>query len=141
MSQNAFCKDFTKLYTFLVEAVYVPQESLEHDLILEVCKQCSQRLRIYLISDDDAGRTAAFEVFVFILICFTAGKCNDLSCYVCAEFLLAGAALDVDIGLHLVIAEAYKLQRNDISSLMQQLIEGMLSVGSGLTEDPDRSGN
>ena len=135
MSQNAFCKDFTKLYTLLVEAVYVPQESLEHDLILEVCKQCSQRLRIYLISDDDAGRTAAFKVFVFILICFTAGKCNDLSCYVCAEFLLAGAALDVDIGLHLVIAEAYKLQRNDISSLMQQLIERMLSVGTWLAEE------
>ena len=60
MSQNAFCKDFTKLDAFLVEAVYVPQESLEHDLILEVCKQCSQRLRIYLISDDDAGRTYFF---------------------------------------------------------------------------------
>ena len=37
--------------------------------------------------------------------------------------------------LHLVIAEAYKLQRNDISSLMQQLIERMLSVGTWLAEE------
>lgn len=77
------------------------------------------------------------EVFVFILICFTAGKCNDLSCYVCAEFLLAGAALDVDIGLHLVIAEAYKLQRNDISSLMQQLIRECCPLVPG---SPKRTG-
>ena len=135
MSQNAFCKDFTKLYALLVKAVYVPQESLEHDLILKVCKQCTQRLRIYLLSDDDAGRTAALKVFVLIFILFTAGKGNDLCSHVCAELLLAGAALDVDIGLHLVIAESYKLQRNDISSLMQQLIEGMLSIGTWLAEE------
>ena len=133
--KNTFCKDFTKLNAFLVKAVYIPQESLEHNFIFEVCKECAKACRIYLLADDDAGRTAAFEVFVFILICFTAGKCNDLSCYVCAEFLLAGAALDVDIGLHLVIAESYKLQRNDISSLMQQLIERMLSVGTWLAEE------
>ena len=35
------CKDFlrkhlTKLHTFLVEAVHVPQEALEHDLVFEV---------------------------------------------------------------------------------------------------------
>ena len=119
MSQNAFCKDFTKLYAFLVEAVYVPQESLEHDLILEVCKQCSQRLRIYLISDNDAGRTAAFEVFVFILICFTAGKCNNLSCHVSAELLLAGAVLNVNIYAKLAVLKADELKRDNVRSLME----------------------
>ena len=36
MSQNAFCKDLTKLYAFLVEAVQVPYEALEHDLVFKV---------------------------------------------------------------------------------------------------------
>ena len=41
-----FCKDFTKLYTLLVEAVQVPDEALEHDLVLKVCKKCTQRLQV-----------------------------------------------------------------------------------------------
>ena len=45
MCKYAFCKDFTELNTFLIEAVYIPQESLEHDLVLEVSKQCSERCR------------------------------------------------------------------------------------------------
>ena len=43
MCKYAFCKDFTELNTFLIEAVYIPQESLEHDFVLEVSKQCSER--------------------------------------------------------------------------------------------------
>ena len=135
MGQYAFCQNLTQLYAFLIEAVYIPCKALEHNLIFKMCKQCTQSLRGQPVADDNAGRTSAFEILIAVIICLTAGKCNDLSCYVCAEFLLAGAALDVDIGLHLVIAEAYKLQRNDISSLMQQLIEGMLSVGTWLAEE------
>ena len=37
--ENAFSKDFAELYAFLVEAVQIPEESLEHDLVLEVCEQ------------------------------------------------------------------------------------------------------
>ena len=34
--EDAFCEHFTKLNTLLVEAVKVPEEALEHDLILEM---------------------------------------------------------------------------------------------------------
>ena len=36
VGQYAFCQYFTELYTFLVEAVYVPYEALEHDFVFEV---------------------------------------------------------------------------------------------------------
>ena len=49
-----FCKYFTKLYTFLVKAVHIPYKSLEHNFILKVCKKCTERSRIYLLSDNDA---------------------------------------------------------------------------------------
>ena len=54
VSKYTFCKDFTKLYAFLVKAVYVPQESLEHNFVLEVSKKCTKRFRCYLITNDDA---------------------------------------------------------------------------------------
>ena len=54
MCKYTFCKYFTKLYTFLVKAVYVPQESLEHNFVLEVSKKCTKRFRCYLITNDDA---------------------------------------------------------------------------------------
>ena len=47
-------KDLTKLYAFLVKAVYVPQESLEHNFVLEMSKKCTKRFRCYLITNDDA---------------------------------------------------------------------------------------
>ena len=52
-----FCKDFTKLYTLLVEAVQIPEEALEHDLVLKVCKKRTQRLRCKFLTDNDTGRT------------------------------------------------------------------------------------
>ena len=36
VGQYAFCQYFTELYTFLIEAVYVPYEALEHDFVFEV---------------------------------------------------------------------------------------------------------
>ena len=36
--KDTFRKDFTELNTFLVEAVQVPYEALEHDFVLEVGK-------------------------------------------------------------------------------------------------------
>ena len=46
MCKNTFCKNLTKLYTFLVEAVQVPYKALEHDLVLKVCKKRTQRLQV-----------------------------------------------------------------------------------------------
>ena len=135
MGQYAFCQNLTQLYAFLIEAVYIPCKALEHNLIFKMCKQCTQSLRGQLVADDNAGRTSAFEILIAVIICLTAGKCNDLCSHVCAQLLLAGAALNDNVRADLAILKSDKLQRNDIGSLMQQLIEGMLSVGSGLTED------
>ena len=100
-----------------------------------MCKQRTQSLRGQLVADDNAGRTSAFEILIAVIICLTAGKCNDLCSHVCAQLLLAGAALNDNIRADLAVLKSDKLQRNDSGSLMQQLIEGMLSVGSGFTED------
>ena len=57
-----FCKDFTKLYTLLVEAVQIPEEALEHDLVLKVCQKCTKGCRCKLLTDDNTGRTSALKV-------------------------------------------------------------------------------
>ena len=54
MCQYAGREDFAELYTFLVEAVYVPKEALEHDLVFEVGKQRAACLRSKLFAHDDA---------------------------------------------------------------------------------------
>ena len=140
MSENTFCKNLTKLYTLLVKAVQVPYKALEHDLVLKVCKKRTQRLRCKFLTNNDTGRTSALEVFVQVLIFFSACKSNDLCCNVCTEFLLACAVLDININTKLALFKADELKRNNIGSLMQKLVEGMLSVGSWLTED-HRSGH
>ena len=42
MSQNLLCQNLTQLDTFLVKAVQVPCEALEHNLVLEVGQQRTQ---------------------------------------------------------------------------------------------------
>ena len=78
MGQYAFCQNLTQLYAFLIEAVYIPCKALEHNLILKMCKQCTQSLRGQPVADDNAGRTSAFKILIAVIICFTAGKCNNL---------------------------------------------------------------
>ena len=54
MGKYTFCKYFSKLNTFLVEAVHIPYESLEHDFILKVCKKCAECLWCQFFTDDNA---------------------------------------------------------------------------------------
>ena len=138
MSKNTFCKDFTKLYAFLIKAVQVPYESLEHNLVFEVSKKGTKSLRCKLLTNDDTGRTAALEVFVQVLIFLAAGKSYDLSSNICTKFLLACAVLYININAELALLKADELKRNDVGSLVEKLIERVLSVCSWLTED-DRS--
>ena len=77
-------------------------------------------------------------VAVFILL--AAGKGHNLCGNIGAQLLLAGAALDSDVHTGLVFIEADELQRNNIGSLVQQLIEGVLSVGTGFAEDDGTGG-
>ena len=119
MCKYTFRKNFTKLNAFLVEAVQIPYEALEHDLVLKVSKQCTQGSRGKLLTDDNAGRTFTLEVLVQVLILFTAGKCNNLSCHVSAELLLAGAVLNVNIYAKLAVLKADELKRDNVRALMQ----------------------
>ena len=127
VSQNALSKEFAELYAFLVEAVDVPYEALEHNLVLEVSKECAERLGSQLLAGDDAGRAAACEGFVGILVGLAACKCHDLCRDVRAELLLAGAALNDNIHADLAVVKSYELHGNDVGSLMEQLIEGVLT--------------
>ena len=135
MGQHALGQHLAELYALLVEAVQVPAESLEHNLILKVSQQRAKRFRGKLFADDDAGGAAAFKTLVGVFILLAAGKGHDLGCNICAQLLLAGAALDIHIHARLVPAEAYKLQRHNVCTLVQELIEGVLPVGAGFTED------
>ena len=123
MSQYTLCKNLAQLYALLVEAVYIPYETLEHHLILKVCQQSAYGSRIYLITDNDAGRTAACKCLIEVVIFFTAGKCHNLSSYVRTQLLLAGASLNIHIHAALVVLITDELQRYNICSLMQELIE------------------
>ena len=98
-------------------------------------QQRAKRFRGKLFADDDAGGTAAFKTLVGVFILLAAGKGHNLGCNIGAQLLLAGAALDIHIHARLVPAEAHKLQRHNICALVQELIEGVLPVGAGFTED------
>ena len=135
MCKHALCQNLSELYAFLIEAVHIPQEALEHNLVLKVCQKCSERLWVYLLTDDDAGWTSALEILVAVLIGFAACECHDLSCDICAELLLACAVLDHNICADLAVLKADKLKRYDVCALMQQLVERMLSVRARLAED------
>ena len=139
MGKDFLRKHFSKLDAFLVEAVDVPYEALEHDLVFEMGKQGADCFRRKLVTGDNAGGSSALEIFVRILILLSAGESHDLGGHICAEFLLAGAVLDHHVRLKLALAEADKLDRDNVRALMQELIEGMLAVGSRLAED-HRSG-
>ena len=43
MCKDAFGQNFAELYAFLVKAVQVPQEALEHHLVLKMGKQRSRQ--------------------------------------------------------------------------------------------------
>ena len=135
MGQHALRQHLAQLYAFLVKAVQVPEESLEHHLVLEVGKQRTQRFRRQFLADNDAGGAVPGEVLVPVFVLLAAGKSHDLSRHVGAQLLLAGAALNHNVRFRLALLKADELQRDDIRSLVKQLIEGMLSVGAGFAED------
>ena len=105
-------KNLSELYAFLVKAVDIPCESLEHDLVLKVSEQRTQRLRNQLISDDDAGRSLSFEDLIRILVILSGCKCHDLSRYICGKLLLARCALNFNIIAPLALPETDELHRN-----------------------------
>ena len=135
VSQNLLGQNLTQLDAFLVEGVDVPGKALIHDLVLEVGQQSAHSGGSQLLTDDDGAGTAAGKLLVVIGIVLAAGEGHDLSGNVGAQLLLAGGALDHNVRAHLAVAEANELQGGDVGALVQQLIEGVLTVGAGLAED------
>ena len=90
VGQNLLGQNLAQLDTFLVEAVQVPCEALEHNLVLKMGQQSANSLRSQLLADDDAGGTAAGEILVAVLVFLTTGKGHDLCGHIGAQLLLAG---------------------------------------------------
>ena len=84
-----------------------------------MCKQCTECLRINLLSDNNRRWASTLEILVAVFIFLAACKSNDLCCYVCAKLLLACAILNDNICVKLVILKSNKLQWYNIGSLMQ----------------------
>jgi len=135
VSQDLLGQNLAQLDAFLVEGVDVPGEALVHDLVLKVSKQSAHALGGQLLADDNGGGTAAFELLVQVGVILAAGEGHDLGSHVGAELLLAGGALDHHVRAHLAVLEAHELQGDNVGALVQQLIEGVLTVGAGLAED------
>ena len=51
---HRLCTRAAMLESYLPHPEAITDEQLEHDLVLKVCKKCTKRCRIYLVSDDDA---------------------------------------------------------------------------------------
>ena len=119
MSKYLCSKYFTKLNTFLIEAVDIPYKSLEHNLVFKVCKKCSKCFRSKLFTYDDAGWTTTLEVLIAVVILFTTSKSYDLCSNICAKLLLACPSLNVYIRTNLAVLKSDELQWNDVCSLMQ----------------------
>ena len=139
VGQNTSRKDFAQLNAFLIETVDIPDKALEHYFVFIVSQKSTQNGRGDRFANNNAGGTFAVETLVGVLVCLADSKGYDLGCNIGIQLLLAGAVFDHNVLSSLTVLKSDELQWNDIGSLMKQLIEGMLSVGTGLTED-DRTG-
>ena len=132
--EHAFGQDLAKLHAFLVEAVEVPEETLEHDLVLEMREERSHGFRREPIADDDARRPSAIKLLVQVIVVLAASEGDDLRSHVGTQLLLAVAALDQDVRLALVLPEPDELQGHDILALVEQLVERVLAVSPRFAE-------
>ena len=135
MRENLLRKLLSELNAFLVERVDVPYESLEHNLVLEMCKKRTEHFRSELVSIDEARRSFASERLVRVSVFLSASERHDLGDDVCAELFLARRILDYNISSGLILLECDELERNNVRSLMEQLIEAVLAVRSRLSEN------
>ena len=76
--KNCLCQCLSKLYAFLVKAVYIPDKALEHYLVLVVGKECAQSFRCYLFAVDEARRSAALKELVGVVAVFSAREGYNL---------------------------------------------------------------
>ena len=98
-------------------------------------QKSAQSLRGQLLTHNDGRGTSSLEILISILIFLAAGKGHNLGCHIGVQLLLAAGALNRDVIGPLTPLKADELQGDNIGPLVQKLIEGMLAVGAGLSED------
>ena len=118
MGQHTFRQHLSELDPLLVEAVQIPQESLEHHFVFKVGQERSQRFRRQFLTGNDAGRSVSGKSFIPVLILFSARKSHILGSHIRTELLLACAALNQHIRFRLAFTESDELKRNNIRTLV-----------------------
>ena len=97
-------------------------------------KQSPAAFRCQLFPDNDAGRALTVKALVRVLICFAESKGHHLGRDIGTQLGLAGTALNFHILFILAFLKADELERYDVRPLMQELIEGVLSVRTRLAK-------
>ena len=100
-----------------------------------MCKQSTKRFRIQIITINQTGRTTAIKLFIRIFIILTTSKSHNLSSNICTKFYLTSRIFNHNIIASLIFLKCNKLQRHNVSSLMQKLIERMLTICSRFTKN------
>ena len=88
----SLCQVLAQLHPFLVVGVDIPQEALEHHLVLEVGKQRAQIPGCKPVAIEQRRGTVSREALVDIFIGAPFCKCSDLGGKVCIKLGLGGAS-------------------------------------------------
>ena len=89
MRKNPLCQHLPQLYSFLVKAVQVPQEALEHHLVFKMRQQRAKCFRCQSVTDNDTRRPVSSEVLISVFVLLSAGKGHYLGSNIRAQLLLA----------------------------------------------------
>src|SRR5262249_18491120 len=134
---NALGQRLAQLNTPLIEGIDTPNTALSENAVLVECNEFPERFRRELLSDDCVGRMITFKhavrherirhAFRFRLLCSLAERQRfGLSEDIGDEHVMMPAER---IGR---VREGDKVARDKPGSLVNQLIEGMLSVSPWL---------
>src|SRR6266446_4627986 len=141
---DALSQHFAQLNAPLVERVDIPDNALGEDVVLVESDELAERFRRELFGEDRVRRAVALEDAVGheplrralsfdLLGRLTEGQRFGLSEHVRQEHVVVPTKRVERLG------ERYEVAGNESRSLMNQLIEGMLTIGSRLAP-VDRAG-
>src|SRR4030095_8596995 len=121
----------------LIERVNIPNDALRENRVFVKSHELTQYFRRELVGKDRVRWPVALEnpmrhepirraLRFHLLRCLTKSECLGLSEHICQEHVVMPSQRIEGLG------ECDEIARNEFGSLMNQLVEGMLSVCSGL---------